>query len=140
KLGIDCIVLNAHLMSRPEVNRDKLFSQLSDVVRALKADFGAVVDSDGERLILVDNKGNRVDDNNLLAMMVKLIAEENQGSAIAVPVNYPNVIDQIVADYNCKTIMTKAGNRALVETARTQECVLAGRNNGKFMFPQFHYG
>lgn len=140
KLGIDTVVLNAHVMSRPKIDREKSIKQLSEVVVALNADFGTMVDDDGERFILVDNKGNVVDGNTLLSLMTKLIMEENKGGTVVLPVNYPNVIDQIVAPYNGKTIMTKANNRALMETSKKENAVFAGRNNGKFIFPYFHCG
>ncbi len=140
KLGIDTVVLNAHIMSRPQIDRSKLTKQLSEVVVALNADFGAIVDSDGERLILVDNEGQLVGNNKLLALMTRLIIEENPGQNVVVPVNYPNVIDQIVAPFGGKTIMTKASNQALMEVATTKNAIFAGRNNGKFIFPYFHCG
>ena len=140
KLGIDAVVLNAHVMSRPKINRDKLIKQLSEVVVALNADFGAVIDNDGERLILVDNDGQVVGNNKLLALMTKLIVEENPGGSVVVPVNYPNVIDQIVTPHNSKAIMTKASNRSIMETAKSENAIFAGRNNGQFIFPYFHCG
>lgn len=140
QLGMDTVVLNAHVMSRPKVDINASIKQLSEVVMAVNADFGAVIDGDGERLILVDNKGKLVDSHNLLALMIKLIIEENPGKDVVVPVDYPNVIDQIVMDFGSRTIMTKANNRSLMETARNRNAIFAGRNNGKFIFPYFHCG
>jgi mannose-1-phosphate guanylyltransferase/phosphomannomutase len=140
KLGVDTVVLNAHIMSRPQIDRAKLIKQLSEVVVALNADFGAIVDSDGERLILVDNEGQNVGNNKLLALMTRLVIEDKPGQTVVMPVNYPNVIDQIVNRFDGKTIMTKASNRALMEMATVKNAIFAGRNNGKFIFPYFHCG
>jgi mannose-1-phosphate guanylyltransferase/phosphomannomutase len=140
KLGIDTVVLNAHYMSKPKVDVANLRKQLSEVVVALNADFGAILDNDGERLILVDNKGNLVDGNVLLALLTKLAIEEQPGKDVVMTVNYPNVIDHIVTPLGSKTIMTKASNRALMETSRNKNVLLAGRNNGQFIFPEFHCG
>lgn len=140
KLGMETVVLNAHVMSRPRVDRSKLTKQLSEVVTALNADFGVILDSDGERIILIDNKGQVVDGNKLLALMTMLIMEENHGKNIVMPVTYPNVIDEIVAKFGGTNIMTKSGNRALMETAISKNAVFAGRNDGKFIFPEFHCG
>ncbi|MBC7474590.1 MAG: NTP transferase domain-containing protein, partial [Candidatus Sericytochromatia bacterium] len=140
KLGMDTVVLNAHFMSRPQIDKEKLTKQLSEVVVALNADFGVIVDDDGERMILVDNEGQIVGNNKLLALMTRLVVEDNPGKPVVVPVNYPNVIDQIVEKYDSKTIMTKAGNRYLMEAAMSKDAVFAGRNDGRFIFPQFHCG
>ncbi|MEK7432158.1 MAG: mannose-1-phosphate guanyltransferase [Cyanobacteriota bacterium] len=140
QLGMDTVVLNAHVMSRPNVNTESSIKQLSEVVLALKADFGAILDSDGERLILVDDKGQIVDNHILLALMVKLTLEESPGKDIVVPVDYPNVIDQITLQYGSRTIMTKANNRSLMETARNRGAILSAISGGKFIFPYFHCG
>ncbi|RYY00398.1 mannose-1-phosphate guanylyltransferase, partial [bacterium] len=140
KIGMETIVLNAHVMSRPRVDRGKLVKQLSEVVTALNADFGVIIDGDGERMILVDNEGKVVDGNKLLALMTSLIMEDNSGKNVVMPVNYPNVIDQIVEKFGGKNIMTKAGNRSLMETAISKNAIFAGRNDGKFIFPNFHCG
>jgi mannose-1-phosphate guanylyltransferase/phosphomannomutase len=140
KLGMETVVLNAHVMSRPRVDRAKLTKQLSEVVVALNADFGVILDSDGERMILIDNEGQLVGGNKLLALMTMLIMEENPGKNVVMPVTYPNVIDQIVEKFDGKNIMTKAGNRSLMETALNKKAIFAGRNDGKFIFPDFHCG
>lgn len=140
KIGMETIVLNAHVMSRPKVDRVKLTKQLSEVVTALNADFGVIIDGDGERMILIDNEGKIVDGNKLLALMTSLVMEDNPGKNVVMPVNYPNVIDKIVEKFGGKNIMTKAGNRSLMETAISKNAIFAGRNDGKFIFPNFHCG
>jgi mannose-1-phosphate guanylyltransferase/phosphomannomutase len=139
KMGIDAVVLNAHVMSRP-TDKEKTIKQLSEVVTAIKADFGVVIDSDGERLILLDEKGQVVSGNLLLALMTKLVMEENNGGIVVLPVDYPNIIDNIVNEYSGKTIMTKSSNRFLMEVAKKENAIFAGRNDGKFIFPRFSFG
>jgi phosphomannomutase len=41
---------------------------------------------------------------------------------------------KIVEKFDGKNIMTKAGNRSLMETALSKQAVFAGRNDGKFIF------
>ncbi|MFN8671030.1 MAG: sugar phosphate nucleotidyltransferase [Candidatus Sericytochromatia bacterium] len=139
-LGIDTVVLNAHVMSRPKVDREASIKQLSDVVLAVKADFGVILEGDGEKISVIDDKGQLVNNHVLLALMTKLIMEENPGKDMVVSVDYPNVIDQLVAEHGSRAIMTKANNRALMETARNRNAIFAGRNDGKFIFPKFHCG
>lgn len=139
KMGIDAVVLNAHVMSRP-TDKEQTIKQLSEVVTAIKADFGVIIDSDGERLILVDDKGQVVSGNLLLALMTKLVMEENEGGTVALPVDYPNIIDNIVNEYSGKTIMTKSSNRSLMEVSQKENAILAGKNDGKFIFPKFSFG
>lgn len=139
KLGMKPIVLNAHISEYSDVDKNALLNQLPEIVLALKADFGVQLDSDGERFVLVDNKGRIVRDNKLLLLMLRLILEENRGKSVAVPVMAPSKCEYIVEKYNGTTIRTKASSRSLMEAAKKTDVILAGYG-GKFIWPKFHPG
>jgi len=140
KLNIDTVVLNANLVTRPLLTKKNQLKQLSEVVIALHADFGVVLDDNSERLILVDDKGHVVEHNKLFALMAKLVAEDNPNGKVVVPVDYPNVIDKIIEPYGCKTLMTKSNERYLMETAKEPDVIFAGTAKGKFIYPYLHCG
>ena len=140
KLGIEADVLNAHLSSgQTKISHQKLMTQLSEVVVALKADFGVLLDANGERFTLVDDTGYIIKDERLLAVMAKLILEDTPDGGIAVPVMAGRIVENIAHTYNSTTIRTKSTSRALMETAAKHKVSIAGYN-GKFIYPSFHNG
>ncbi|HEX2954217.1 MAG TPA: mannose-1-phosphate guanyltransferase [Bacillota bacterium] len=80
-----------------------------------KADFGIVVDNNAERLILVDEKGELVKDEQFLALLSMMVLKYSTGETVAVPVTAPRIIEEMAREYNGKVIRTKADPRSLME-------------------------
>lgn len=139
KSNIDAILLNAHVNEGPLRDLEDMEQQTRNVVSALKADFGVRLDANGERMTLIDEKGEMIDSNQLLALMTHLFLHKNPGKKVAVPVMAPQSIEQIAERFGGEVIRTKASTRALMEAAEDKDVVLAGYG-GQFIFPQFHKG
>ena len=139
KCNIDAVVLNAHVNEGPLRDYQDLAVQTNDVVRALKADFAARVDANGERLTLVDEKGDVIDQNQLLAVFVQLFLHKNPGKKVAVPVMAPSLIEEIAARYGGEVIRAKSTTRSLMEAAQDKDVILAGYA-GQYIFPKMHAG
>jgi mannose-1-phosphate guanylyltransferase/phosphomannomutase len=140
RLGVETVVLNAYQTHNP-ANRDKsrLLQQLSEVVVALKADFGVQMDGNGERIVLVDNRGHLIKDNKLLALLTTMVLTDRPGATVAVPVMAPAAIETIAENLGGKIVRTKASPRSLMATAQEAGAVFAGYG-GRFIFPAFNPG
>ncbi|MBC7546031.1 MAG: NTP transferase domain-containing protein [Candidatus Sericytochromatia bacterium] len=140
RLGVETVVLNAYQAHNP-ASRDKtrLAEQLSEVVVALKADFGVQIDGNGERIVLVDNRGHLIKDNKLLALLTRMVLQDQPGAQVAVPVMAPAAIEAIAEAQGGRIIRTKASARSLMATARDEGAAFAGYG-GRFIFPKFNAG
>lgn len=136
---IDAIVLNAHVNEGPLRNYEELATQTSDVVKALRATFGSRLDANGERVSVVDDRGEPVGNDQLLGVFVQLYMHRFPGKKVAVPVMAPQMIEEIASRYGGEVIRTKSTTRALMEAAQEKDVVLAGFA-GQFIFPEFHPG
>ena len=91
RLGCDVVALNAYAdWSREPRNpesREAQLASLSQVVRTLGADVGALVHSDGERVELVDAEGNALYGAKLLAALTHLSVKRHPGARFAMPVS-----------------------------------------------------
>lgn len=143
ELGIESVVLNASIRVHPPKPEERLAmrKQLADVVRALNADLGAQLGRNGEQLTLVDETGQIIREELLLATVADIILRDKHGKAIVVPVNASSVIERIASRYDCKVIRCKASETEIGSTtAKTQGVVLGGSDNGCFIFPEFQNG
>ncbi|WP_287129820.1 mannose-1-phosphate guanyltransferase [Candidatus Cyanaurora vandensis] len=143
KFGADAVVLNASLSySAPSVEqRERLLSQLSNVVQALEASFGVQVYANGEQLVLVDELGEVIRGEYLTAVLAELVLAANPRSKIIIPVNSTSVIEQIANRHDATVIRTKSNPTALMEAAATTPNVsLAGSADMGYIFPQLHPG
>jgi mannose-1-phosphate guanylyltransferase/phosphomannomutase len=144
RLGCDVIALNAYndwaRSPKTPVEREALMYNLSQVVLTLRADLGVLFHSDGERISLVDEKGEALTGAKLLATVASLVAQIRPGAKAAVPVTAPSVIEAVMRRTNGVVSRTKTDPRFLMSlAAHTAENVaVAGDLEGGFIFPAFH--
>lgn len=143
QLGIDSVVLNATIKGNPPRQEERIAmrKQLADVVRALNADLGAQIGRNGEQLTLVDDAGQIIRGELLLAVVADIILRDKTGRSIVVPVNASSVIEKIAARHNCKVVRCKASDADIGSvTSKVTDSVLGGSANGCFIFPEFQNG
>lgn len=143
QLGIETVVLNASIRGLPPRQEERMGmrKQLADVVRALNADLGAQIGRNGEQLTLVDEHGQVIRGELLLATVADIILRDKHGKTIVVPVSASSVIERIAARYDCKVVRCKASETEIGSTtARLPDAVLGGSANGCFIFPEFQNG
>ncbi len=144
RLNLDVIALNAY--SDPDRapktpgEREGLMYNLSQVVTTLRCDLGVQFQSDGERIALIDEKGEPLAGALLLATIASLVAETRPGAKAAVPVNAPSVIEQVMRRNEGVVHRTKTDPRFLMTVAAHtgENIAIAADMNGGFIFPEFH--
>jgi mannose-1-phosphate guanylyltransferase/phosphomannomutase len=143
QIGIETVVLNASIRNTPprQDERIAMRKQLADVVRALNAELGVQIGRNGEQMTLVDEAGQIIRGELLLAVVADIILRDKPGRTIVVPVNASSVIERIAGRYNCKVVRCKASETEISsQTAKNKDAVLGGSANGCFIFPEFQNG
>ncbi len=143
KFGSDVIVLNASLnqMVPPASDRDRLLTQLSDVVMAVKANFGVQVSANGERLIIVDDTGYPIQGELLTALLMEMALTAYPTGTVVVPVSVSAAVDKIVEKHQGQVIRTKSNpTEVMLSCARDQNVILGGCAEMGFIFPKLHAG
>ena len=111
---------------------------LAAMVPVLHANFGVRLDTGGERIYLVDDRGKRVEGMRALVLVTALsLAAKGGGGAVAVPVSAPSAIDQLAAQYEADVVRTKVNPSALMDICAERDILVAGDGSGSFVFPQF---
>jgi len=109
------------LMSR-DTEADGAFEQLREEVIKHKADLGIGFDSDGDRVIFIDHKGNFIPGD----YSGTILAQFNNTNEIIVPINVSNVIDQI----GKQVIRTKVGSPFVVAAMKKYGAGFGFESNG----------
>lgn len=151
RLGCEMVALNAYpdhsRAPKTREDREAHLKKLSETVSTLKADVGVLVESDGERLALVDETGRVVEGNTLLAAMAWLATRDAAGASsgapapgtaggspsataaggfpaatgngllIAATVAATSAVDRIAAQHGARTVRTREDARSLMEFA-----------------------
>lgn len=143
QLGIETVVLNSSIRNTPPRQEERITmrKQLADVVKALGADLGVQIGRNGEQMTLVDEAGQIIRGELLLATVADIILRDKPGRQIVVPVNASSVIERIAARHNCNVVRCKASETEIGSTtARLEGAALGGSANGCFIFPEFQNG
>ncbi len=142
-LGCEVVTLNASFgesipkRALPSA-ADSLFT-LRKTVKALDADLGATFDSDADRVLFVDDKGEVVSGDTSVALLAQAVLTEfGKGNKIVVPISTSQIVDIIVSEFKGETIRTKLGLRPLAEAVIQHKAVFGGDETGGFIFPKIH--
>lgn len=142
RLGTNTVSLNAYTDPvrgrQTGAIRSKSLTELANIVLTLHADAGLWVDVDGERLVLIDEKGRIVSGYSLLNLFLELVLKANSGGVVVVPVTAPQTVESICHPLGGKVKRVKSSPRSLMQEALSdRKIVIAGDGEGGFIFPKF---
>jgi mannose-1-phosphate guanylyltransferase/phosphomannomutase len=144
QLGVESISLNgyndAKLAPRTQEEVDRHVRNLSQIVGNLGYDFGVLFTEEGERLTIIDDHGEPVPGNTLLATLGTLTAKTRPGAKIAISVTAPTLLEAALRKEGADVIRTKSDVRSLMDSSISGQATFAGDERGGFIFPEFHPG
>ncbi len=133
-LGADCVYIN----DQPDgenINRDcgsTHIEQLSELVKKMKYSAGVAFDGDADRCLAVDEKGNLLDGDKMMAVMALDMKEQGRlpGDTLVVTVMSNLGLFRFCEDKNIHTVSTKVGDRYVLEEMRRMGYELGGEQSG----------
>jgi mannose-1-phosphate guanylyltransferase/phosphomannomutase len=141
EFGADVIALNAYLdearISKSSEEFSRSLDQLSNIVRTLNANVGVLMDTGGEKLFLVDEKGELLNGDLSLALMAALVMRTHERGIIAAPVTASMVLETLAAKHGFSVRRSRSSPRALMETATALGVIFVGEEHGGYIFPGF---
>ncbi|MGQ9624749.1 MAG: phosphoglucosamine mutase [Candidatus Bathycorpusculaceae bacterium] len=120
----------------PDAESLKLMAQ---VVKELDADLGIAYDGDGDRTAFIDEEGNFVNFDHVLAAYAAYMAKKVKGGTVVTNVEASMCIERTVEAYRGKVERTKVGDIYITEAIKQYDAVFGGEPCGAWVHPQFHY-
>ena len=143
KLGCKVLTLNAQVDGTfPGRNPEPTGNEINDLKAAVKAagaDLGVAHDCDADRAVFVDEKGDFVNEDILLAIMEKHKLEKHHGGTIVTPVSSSSLIEDIAKKYGGRVVWTQVGSIYVARTMMATGAIFGGEGNGGLIFPEFQY-
>lgn len=141
-LGVDALQLNermdenklAMLQSEFKANQERV----SKIVRALGADLGVQFDVGGEKIFLVDEQGNTLDDITTAALMMELGLYARPGRSVAGLITLPNAFETIAGWHESQLVRIGNHMHRFMLAAHDAGILMAIDGTGNFIFPDFH--
>lgn len=139
-LGCDVIAINCDgkkdFPRTPEPTRENL-KELEEAVAKNKADIGFAVDPDGDRLAIVDNKGNALSEESTLVLAARMMLQRviSVDREIVTNLSTTMALDKVAEEFNGKVTRTPVGEINVVEKLHETNGVLGGEGNGGIILP-----
>jgi mannose-1-phosphate guanylyltransferase / phosphomannomutase len=139
KLGADVLSVNPYASTRQALTFDRWqhAGELAELVRAAGAHMGAVIDSDGEHITLVDDAGHVLSDDEGMLALLRLVLATSDKPTVAVPVAAPRAVEAMCEQMGGQLIWTKLSTAHLMEIASTPGVDFAASQEGGYIFPSF---
>ncbi len=114
--------------------------QLQDTVAAGGFDLGIAFDGDGDRLGVIDGKGNILWGDQLLALLAGPILAENPGATVIADVKASKVLFDEIARLGGRPMMWRTGHSLIKSKMAETGAPLAGEMSGHIFFADKYFG
>jgi mannose-1-phosphate guanylyltransferase/phosphomannomutase len=110
--------------------------QTARLTVAVGADLGVVMDNAGERIWLVDERGEAIDPETTLLMFVAELSRQRSEGTLLVPVTETRLVEHVAGAASSRVERTDASLRALLARASEPDALFAGASAGGYVFPE----
>ena len=112
---------------------------LQQKVHEVRADIGIALDGDADRVIIVDEKGNIIDGDQLMAVIAGNMIEDEalKGGGVVATVMSNLGLERHLNGMNLDLVRTKVGDRYVVEHMRKHGFNVGGEQSGHIVLSDF---
>ena len=143
EIGCEVIELDCNLDYKfPKYNPNpedlKMLKAISNSVKENKADVGFGFDGDGDRVGVIDNKGQEIYSDKVGLIIARNLAPKNKDKKFIVDVKSTGLFarDKILLENNCKTIYWKTGHSHIKRKVNEVNALAGFEKSGHFFFNQ----
>ncbi len=113
---------------------------LIEKVKNEKADFGAAFDGESDRICVVDEKGNIIWGDRLMAIFAKPLLAENPGGKIVFEVKCSKSLPETIEKLGGKAIMSRTGHSPIEARIQDENALFGGEMSGHIYFNDRYFG
>jgi len=142
-IGCEVVELDCNLdFTFPKYNPNpedlKMLHAISKTVKDTNADIGFGFDGDGDRVGIVDNKGNEIFSDKIGLLIARNLSSKYKRSKFVVDVKSTGLYkkDTVLLKNNCETIYWKTGHSHIKRKVYTEKALAGFEKSGHFFFNQ----
>jgi mannose-1-phosphate guanylyltransferase/phosphomannomutase len=139
-LGVEAVSAHGFTTDRTDSTSALLretIGQVKQLVPAVGADLGVVLDRAAERLYLVDERGREIPVEQSLLLFLRLIGTDGRRGKLAFPITVTSQVDRLLEGSGLEVVRTPASLGDLTKAAAEDGVIFAGAVGGGYVFPEF---
>jgi phosphoglucosamine mutase len=113
---------------------------LKELVLEHNAHIGIAFDGDGDRVVFVDEKGNIVDGDAVMAILAAYLKEKGslKKDTLVATIQSNMGLEEYLASRDVKVVRTNVGDRYVLETLLREDMNLGGEKSGHIVFLDYN--
>ena len=137
-LELDCKLDWTFPKYNPNPEDLEMLHEISKAVKDNNADIGFGFDGDGDRVGVIDNKGNEIFSDKIGLLIARNLSEAHKNSKFIVDVKSTGLYlkDKVLIENNCETIYWKTGHSHIKRKVNTEKALAGFEKSGHFFFSQ----
>ena len=142
-VGCEVVELDCNLdWTFPKYNPNpedlKMLHEISKAVKENNADIGFGFDGDGDRVGVIDNKGNEIFSDKIGLLIARNLSFSHKGSKFIIDVKSTGLFanDKVLNENNCETIYWKTGHSHIKRKVFDEKALAGFEKSGHFFFNQ----
>jgi len=124
---------------QPSPIEDKNLADIKKKVVEEKADLGLAFDGDGDRVFLIDEKGQNLSSTLMTAMIAKAMLKKHPGSRILYNLLCGWIVPETIEANGGIPSVTKVGHSLIKAQMREEDGLFAGEHSGHYYFKDLYY-
>ena len=114
---------------------------LSKIVKDNNADLAFVTDPDGDRLAMIDEKGEVIiEENTIVLCALNFLRSSQDNKPIITNLSTTSALEDVANKYNIDVIRTPVGEINVVNEMLNNDSNFGGEGNGGIILKESHYG
>jgi len=123
--------------NRPSEPTFEATKVLREKVKKESADLGVAFDGDGDRAVIVDDKGNYLSGNEIGTILAKEILKEGKNKKVIKTIATTMSIDKEVEKAKGKLIEVPVGHTFVIKTAKKEKTIFGIEQSGHTVMPNY---
>jgi phosphomannomutase/phosphoglucomutase len=141
ELNCHVVSLNANpdgkFSSRNSEPKPENLTDLISIMKSEKFDIGIAHDGDADRCVFIDEKGNFIDGDKSLALIVKHTIKK--GDTVVTPVSSSDALGDICGEKEAKLIFTRVGAPIVARAMIDNNATIGGEENGGIIYGKHQF-
>ncbi|MDD5145548.1 MAG: phosphomannomutase/phosphoglucomutase [Candidatus Pacebacteria bacterium] len=123
----------------PDPSKSENLISLQKEVAKRKADLGVAFDGDGDRIAFVNENGNIVPNDFILALLAGYLLRENPKNKILYDLRSSNIVREVISESGGTPVISRIGHSFIKEKMRKENILFGGELSGHFYHKDYYF-
>ena len=143
KLGLNVVELfckpDPEFSQRDPEPKEENVQKLIERVKKEKADFGVAFDGDGDRGVIVDDKGRYLRGDQLAIILAKELLKKGKRKIVVKTISCTMALEKELKKFGIKIIEVPVGHTFVGEICKREKAILGVEESSHLFYPQFFF-